>query len=150
MKLEQLLASAPPEEWRVGQLHALGWYDGPEEGVCALAVPGGEFYFEKLDERYNPDGLDERLFRLSELPAGSVAEVVALVPDLASGDEAIRQQANLLLEAIRAKKRRTPLVVLTPDWEHFLGFWSVPPAAEDGKSDWFSLLGIPRVESHEV
>src|SRR5688572_25483495 len=75
MKLEALLRSVPVDQWVVQDVIAFDWYDGAREGVCSLARPGGEFYFELLDERLNPDGVDDRLFRLSELPTGSVAEL---------------------------------------------------------------------------
>src|SRR5712691_11225607 len=65
----------PPDQWVPGQTIAFDWYDGPRAGVCSLGRPGGEFFFELLDERYNPDGLDDRLYRLSELPPGTVEEV---------------------------------------------------------------------------
>lgn len=140
MTLEDLLLASPPAKWEVAQLHATGWYDGPEEGVCALAVPGGEFYFEKVGERYNPEGLDDRLFRLSELPAGSVAEVLAVVPRLANQDETIRKRAEEQLAAICARRRPTAIVIRTPDWEHFLGCWRVD---RTNVSDWFADLNIP-------
>ncbi len=146
MNLEELLKSTPPEQWKVGQLYALGWYDGPESGVCSLAVPGGEFYFEMIDERYNPDGLDDRIFRLSELPAGSVADVLGIAPNLGSKYDATRKEANVRLEGICARKLPTTLIVHTQDWEHFLGCWKVDPTRTD-ITDWFSLLNIPAAET---
>jgi hypothetical protein len=142
MKLEELLASVPIDQWKVGWLYPLEWYDGPREGVCALAVPGGEFYFKLLAERYNAEGLDDRLYRLSELPAGSVAEVLSAARDFASADATLRERAEQRMEQVLSKKRPTALVIHTQDMEQFLGLWNVERPEVNG-ADWFSLLSIP-------
>src|SRR5207248_66436 len=77
MSLAAQLAAAPVARWRTRRAVVLDWYDGPREGVCALAEPACEFYFELLDERPTADDLDDRLFRLSALPPGSVAALLA-------------------------------------------------------------------------
>ena len=141
MKLEELLESLPVDQWQVAQVYNFDWHDGPREGVCSLTAPGGEFCFELLEERYNPDGLDYRLFRLSELPNGSVEEVLSAVPDLASSSEPVRRRAEQRLQMIRAKRRLTPLVVLTQDMIHFLGYWRIE-GVQGADVDWFSALGI--------
>jgi hypothetical protein len=51
MSLEHKLLSTPVDQWTVRQVVVLDWYDGPREGVCSLASPGGEFFFELLAER---------------------------------------------------------------------------------------------------
>jgi len=149
MKLEELLQSLPADQWKVGQIYSFDWHDGPRAGVCSLAVPGGEFYFQMIDERYNPDGLDDRIFRLSELPAGSVAEVLSVIPDLRSSDEAVRQKAERQLERIENSRRPTSLVILSQYMDYFEGCWHVDPARTD-KTDWFAVLGIaPREPASE-
>src|SRR5438876_4645618 len=82
MKLETLLGSLPVDQWVTKQAVVFDWFDGPREGVCSLARPGGEFYFELLDERPNAEDLDDRLFRLSELAPGSVTEVLTATREL--------------------------------------------------------------------
>src|SRR5436309_2373273 len=82
MDLEQLLTAVPVSGWRTRQAVVFDWYDGPREGVCALAEPACEFYFELLAEHPTPDDLDDRLFRISELPSGSVDELLAALGDL--------------------------------------------------------------------
>lgn len=143
MKLEELLLSWPVDQLRVSQVYSFDWYDGPREGVCSLAVPPCEFYFHLLDERYNPDGLDDRLFRLSELPPGSVSQVVSASADLAKPDEAVRRQAERRIDAATATKRPTSLVIHTQDMNQFLGCWNVEPNAGTDV-DWFAVLGIPQ------
>jgi len=146
MKLEEKLTSMPVNQWKVDRIYAFDWYDGPREGVCSLTVPSCEFYFELLDERYNPDGLDDRLFRLSELPTGSVRDVVAAVPDLASPSESVRQKADERIDAATARKRPTALVIHSQDLENFLGCWQVD-LTEAKTADWFAVLGIPQEPS---
>lgn len=145
MKLEELLQSVPVGQWKAGQSYSFDWHDGPRAGICSLATPGGEFYFEMVDERYNPDGLDDRLFRLSELPTGSVAEVLSIVPDLRHSDESVRHRARHRLETIENSRRPTSLIVLSQDMEHFDGFWRVDLAQADD-TDWFAALGIAPVK----
>jgi hypothetical protein len=146
MTLEETLLSVPFNQWRVGQVYSYGWYDGPRDGGCRLVTPACEFYFELIDERYNPDGLDDRLYRLSEIPLGSVAEMEKLSHQWRNSDPAISQEATRRLDAIRAARRPTDLVVYSTYMNEFLGCWRVDPAQTDVK-DWFTFLGIPAQDS---
>src|SRR5437763_152297 len=82
MNFEERLLAVPVDQWSVSQVVAFDWYDGPRSGICAFAHPAVEFYFDVVDERYNPDGLDDRLFRLSELPPGSLNRAQAAMREL--------------------------------------------------------------------
>lgn len=146
MSFEDALRSVPAGQWQVQQVQALDWYDGPREGVGVLGVPPCEFYFELLDERYHPDGLDDRLFRLDELPPGSVQDVASVLPHLASPREEDRRRARARLDEIKATRRPTPLVVYTRDWQRILGCWSAEHVSNGG-GDWFAALGIPQARS---
>ena len=158
MQLETLLRNTPVGQWATRLAIIFDWYDGPREGICSLSRPGVEFYFELLDERFNPDGLDDRLLRLSELPSGSVAETQSVLSVLGSPthcywvpiwrfpDEAARERGERQVQAVRAARRPTDLVICTQDMEHFLGLWTVPRTEPDRK-DWFAFLGIPAVDS---
>ncbi len=148
MKLEELLTSVPVGQWQAGNQYSLEWYDGPREGVCSLNVPGGEFYFKLLDERYNPNGCDDRLFRLSELPAGSVAELLSVVPVFAGREESAQREADQRLQTILSRRRPTTLVIWTQDMLEFLGCWNIDQAAPDD-GDWFAFLGIPPAAPEE-
>lgn len=159
MQLETLLKDTPVDQWATRLAIIFDWYDGPREGVCCLSQPGGEFYFELLDERMDPDGLDDRLLRLSELPAGSVAETQSVLEDLGGpthcywvpiwkfSSDAARERGERQVQAVRAARRPTDLVIWTPDMEQFLGLWTVARTEPDRK-DWFAFLGIPPVESN--
>jgi hypothetical protein len=136
-----LLESLPAEQWRVGQIYCYDWHDGPREGVCCLLKPPAQFYFELLDQRYNRDGLDDRLFRLSELPPGSVAEVLSTLPDLQNPSEEVRRRAGARLDAINARRRPTSVIIWTQDMKRFQGCWNVEPSEAD-VTDWFAALGI--------
>ena len=97
-----------------------------------MAKPDCEFFFELLDEQSAPEDLDDRLFRLSELPKGTVAGILAVLRGLG-------EPANTLWvplwrfenETERAKveqeidrllgRRRTAIVVRTRDRMDFAG-----------------------------
>src|SRR5712691_11519086 len=121
MSLEETLLAAPREQWHVARTYVYGWQDGPTHGACEMAAPQCEFFFELLSERYNPDGLDDRIYRLSELPAGSVAELLTLHTQGAGRAGPVRDEADRRIEEIRAARRPTSLVVYSQDMEHFLG-----------------------------
>jgi hypothetical protein len=156
--LETALKSLPPSQWVTRQAIAFDWYDGPREGICALARPVGEFYFELLDERMNPEDSDDRLFRLKELAAGSVEGAVRALEDLGGPsaplwvplwrfhDEAARRRAEQHLQELRAGARATPLVVFTRDMVQFLGCWTIDRSAPE-PPDWFTALGIPQEQT---
>src|SRR5437879_3358198 len=77
MTLESTLMSVPVENWRSAKVMVFDYHDGPRAGVCILAEPQCDFYFELLDERRVEDDLDDRLFRLSTLPAGMADRLAA-------------------------------------------------------------------------
>lgn len=154
MKLEKSLASVPPAEWVANQVIVFDWYDGPRQGVACLGRPMCEFAFTLLAERPCPDGLDDRLFRVSELPANSVARILGLlrpqgspshkvwVPVWQPGRAEERSQVDQEIDSILSQQRDTGLVIATRDMETFLGCWH---AERNGSqiTDWFSALSIP-------
>jgi hypothetical protein len=153
MSFEQLLASVPVDHWQTRQAIAFDWYDGPREGICSLANPAVEFFYSLLGERQNSDDADDRLFRLSEIPEGSVASAIKSLADLGLASDLsnpvwcpiwqfptddAKLRAEQVLRDIEAGKKPTAMVVLTRDMIDFLGCWRV---------DWFSALGIPSRQS---
>jgi hypothetical protein len=128
MNLEEALVSVDFNQWKVRQVIALDWYDGPRDGLCALATPDCEFAFDLLDERFNPDDMDSRLFRLRELSSGSV-------------DSAFQDDSDANLNRILSQSRLTNVIVHSQDFENFLGFWSLAEFPSE-KIDWFTFLGI--------
>lgn len=153
MELKNKLTSRAPDDWVVDQVIVFDWYDGPRQGVACLTQPPCEFYFELLAERYNPNGLDDRLFRVSELPPGSVAKVLEATQALGSPTNAVwvptwkfssegeRRQADQAINQILSARKDTGIVIASPDMATFLGCWQT-----DGDShpitDWFSALGV--------
>jgi hypothetical protein len=111
--------------------------------VCSLCNPPVEFYFELLAERFNPDDLDDRLFRLSEIPTGSAETLHTL---WGAAKEADRRRAEQFAEGLKMAKRPTGLVILSRDMESIGGCWVVDPDHQ-AVADWFSFLGIRQVVS---
>jgi len=152
--LENVLLSVPAREWRHRQTIALDWYDGAREGLCRLAHPEAEFYFTLLDERYDPEGLDERLMTVHQCPPGSgeaLLEALAFLgepdgpvwcPVWLHPDPARLEQGRQAMDRIVARAEPTGLVVLTRDTRAFLGCWRRGPDKPEGQS-WFEALGIP-------
>jgi hypothetical protein len=152
MTLETALLSKPVSLWRTRQAIVFDWYDSPRAGLCALAEPRVEFAFDLLDERPTDDGLDDRLFRLSELPDGTVDQVLALLTELGRPtgpvwvpvwqfqDEERQRDIEDRLRVIESGKRPTGLIVSTRDMTHFLGCWDYPTNGTVG--DWFAALAV--------
>lgn len=148
MRLEELLTTAPVEQWKVGKVYSYGWYDGPTHGAGSLLTPACEFWFDLLDERFNPNGLDDRIYRLSELTTGSVEELLAGHHAWSTLDESGRWEVDRRIQEIRAMRHPTALVIYSQDLHHFLGCWTVDPT-KNHVDDWFTFLGIPPTPPEE-
>jgi hypothetical protein len=153
MEFAKHLQAVPVCSWKTRQAIIFDWYDGPREGVCALVRPDVEFLFTLLEERRNDDDLDDRLFRLQEIPAGSVAGMGAALTDLGvpAGpvwvplwrfpDDAARERAERHIRAMRAMARPTSMVISTQDMQQFQGCWDTQPLGTE-VADWFTALGV--------
>jgi hypothetical protein len=153
MILESALFTKPTREWKTRQAVIFDWYDGPRTGVASLEAPAYEFHFHLLSEKATDDDLDDRLFRVSELPVGSVSQILKAVQGLGEPatttwapvwrfpSEKERIAAELEIERLLAKKRETDIVIWTRDMREFLGAWH---AERNGtpEANWFTKLGI--------
>lgn len=154
MPIEDVLLTLGPQRWKTERAIVFDWNDGPRHGIASLAFPTCGFVFDLLEERYNPDGLNDRLFRLRELPVGSVESVVKVLAELGEpanpvwlpvwkfASEAGQQKAERSIDAILAASRQTDLVILSRDLEHFEGIWVIG-TIERSQADWFRRLRIP-------
>ncbi len=154
MELENKLAAIPVDEWLTEQAIVFDWQDGPSEGLCSLRHPEAEFQFELLDQRHNPDDLDDRLFRLRQLPMGTVAEALRVLSVLGQpthcvwaplwrfADAAQQRQAEKLLDELQAKATPLDLVIASRDMKHFQGCWRSKTANGEAV-DWFARLVVP-------
>jgi hypothetical protein len=136
MNLEQILAGAVPRQWVTRQAIILDWNAGPRTGVCALSQPRCEFFFHLFAEPLEGDLLAIRLFAVSELRAGVVAQIEALlytlgrpvgplwVPVWKFSDESMRREIEGCLDALLVAARPTALLAATGDWLHFDGCWN--------------------------
>ena len=153
MHKQHALKSLPPKEWVSDRVVVFDWFDGARRGVVRMLKPKCEFLFELLAERLNPDGLDDRLFRVVELPEGSVAKIldaihslgdpvnVVWVPVWRFGSEEERVRADRELDCILSQRKETKLVIRSRDMATFLGCWQLERRS-DQTSDWFSKLCI--------
>ncbi len=154
MTFEQTIASLPVSQWKTRRAIVFDYYDGPRSGICCLELPAVEFWFDLLDERYNEDGLDDRLYRINELSPGTVAEVDAMLRVVGSpigpvwapiwrfSDDESRRTAEQRLKNIEASKRPTTIVIHSQDMQDFLGRWDIAMDCHD-IADWFDHLNIP-------
>jgi hypothetical protein len=153
MTLEQQLASLSPHDWQVHQVVVFDWFDGPRQGLARLSKPEGEFVFELLAERPTADDLDDRLFRISELPAGSVDKILGVLRPLGSPSNVIwtpvwkfasdeeRVLADQAIDRILSQQRETDLLIYTRDLITFRGCWQ-DERANGQAQDWFAALNI--------
>ena len=154
MDLKKVLTAVPVDQWRTQQVIVFDWHDGPREGLCSLANPQAEFFFALLDERHNPDGLDDRLFRIREVSPGTVARTIKELRDLGAPDSVVwvpvwrfpnvanAQRAERFLEELRTKAAPLSVVIASRDLERFQGCWDAGTVNQPA-SDWFSSLSIP-------
>ena len=151
MNLELLLAGTSHQQWVTRQAIVLDWKEGPRSGVCALSQPRGEFFFHLFAEPKEGDLLPTRLFAVSELPAGAVAQIENLlhvfghaagplwVPVWNFADEGMRREVEGRLDAVLVAARPTAMLIATVDWLHFEGCWNA-----DLKPPLRSLASCPR------
>ena len=139
MDWEEKLLAMPVDQWLVKQVVVLDWHDGPRHGLCALTNPAVEFFFDLFDEEYNPDGLNLLIVRLKELPLGSVVQFASELNKLGPGPvnrpvwipvwkfatADARCHAEELVEALKARARKTDLLISTPDMTEFTGCWGL-------------------------
>ena len=136
-----LLDSMPFQNWRMDQIVIFGFYDGPEKGVARLSLPAYEFTFKKIAERYNPDGLDDRLFLIGELPTGSASKIQACMQQQRIDPEE-KGKSDAEIQKILALEIVTNSVIHSREFENILGYWPGIYKAEQTR-DWFVELGIP-------
>jgi len=153
MNIAKTLSSMPLSFLTIDQVVALHWQDGPMEGVVRMATPKCEFSFDLFAERYNPDGLDDRLFSLRHIPDGSVTRILMSIQGLGRPSstvwapiwrfptESMRSQADNIIDQILKSAVPTNLIAYSTDWRTILGVWQID--CQVGPQDWFSKLRIP-------
>lgn len=153
MNMEERLLTTTVDSWKTQQAIVFDWHDGPIQGVCALAMPDCEFAFDLIEERFNPDGLDDRLFRLREIPKGTIARILSLISTLGKPAHSVwipvwsfadmreRASADAAIDELLNSSRHTNIVIRSDDMVTVRGCWEVISMPLEGK-DWFSHLGI--------
>ncbi|HLX63951.1 MAG TPA: hypothetical protein VKX17_21950 [Planctomycetota bacterium] len=150
------LLRTPCANWQTRQAIVLDWHDGPIEGVCALAKPKFEFFFELYSDKHNSRGLDDRLYVISQIKDGSVNRILRALKALGEptspvwapvwkfAKEADRVKAERVIESVLNAKRGTGVIVRTQDMKEFNDCLNI---ARDTKRflSWFEYKG-PSVE----
>lgn len=140
--------------WVIRLVLVMDWYDGPRGGACVLSAPERErdYWFELLDERSRADDVDERLFRLFDLPVGSVDRLVARlhplgspsetvwVPRWSHDDAATLERLGREVEEVRARAVESEFVVRSGTMDLFVEGWIVPQGT--AVADWFLYLSL--------
>lgn len=133
-KLETALRSVPAEEWKVRQVIALDWYDGPTMGLCELAYPHCVFRFEMTAIGYGANSGD-RLFDVSAVPDRAIEDTLRVldrlgppsspiwVPIWKFKDEDIRQGVEDAIDDILALAIHVDVVILARQMVEFHGLW---------------------------
>jgi hypothetical protein len=105
-------------DWHISEPVVFDWYDGPKHGVCVLDHMSMEIEFECIAERYNPDGMEHRIFSISQIESGAVAKIRNLLgSDQKNSDRAI--------DVILCKSRPTGLFVYSFNFVAILHGWRV-------------------------
>lgn len=154
MNTESILTAAKSNACVVKQVIVFDWNDGPVSGICSLETPKCEFEFELIAERYNANDVDERIFKLSALPLGSVDKVIDLlsllggplsrvwIPVWSFPSPEEQEIADNNVDAVLSLSTEMNLVLWTRNMEEFLGIWNVPERSSSAVTDWFSILEI--------
>ena len=136
---------------------ALGYYDGPEDGMVHCGGCGREYRFKLLGSRIESDDETEtRIFGLSPIPDGSMASFTDAmaryqvphlpnwVPLWSFPSEEDRAGMDDLVDRIYEEAKPIEIVLASSPWLsgeiHAARAISAPEAVE-GK-DWFSILGL--------
>jgi len=138
--------------WVIRLVLVMDWYDGPRGGACALSAPNRDYWFELVDERSRTEDLDDRLFRLLDLPLGSVDRLVAClhplgspsgtvwVPRFSHDDAAMLARVRRDVDEVHARAVESELIVRSDTTESFAEGWLVPPGT--AVTDWFHYLSF--------
>lgn len=138
--------------WETQLAIVTDWYDGPREGLCALASPRRDFWFDVVAEREAGNEPDDRLFVLSDVPIGTVAQLELQLSVLgkASGkvwvpkwfhrDREVLDQLEQALQKARSSAVPSGEVFLSRNMLDFAGLWEVQDI--DSVTDWFGFLGL--------
>lgn len=141
-------------EWIVHQAIIFDWYNGPRHGVCAFKVPRCEFVFDLFAERFNPDGMDDRLLVLRELPDESLQRIISEISCLGEPSSSVwipvwkfstenkRRHADEIIDTILDSSIQTNIILWTRNLEEVLGAWKITNLNTSEPVEWFSRLNI--------
>jgi hypothetical protein len=78
MSTRTVLLKTDPRQWRVQQVIAWGWHDGPREGICQFSYPPCVVFFRVMAEQWLQGKFGERLYTLRGVSDGVLNETLSL------------------------------------------------------------------------
>ena len=134
---------------------ALGYYDGPTNGLAQCGEDGPVYKFDLLDELYNPEGLDLRAFALAPAPRNSLAELITAysphlspqwplwVPLWMLPTKEIQQAMERVTDEVLGRAGAVEWILAAADLLGELqAARTVRPEELSAITDWFAFLGI--------
>ncbi|MCA1789614.1 MAG: hypothetical protein LC667_07095 [Thioalkalivibrio sp.] len=135
-----------PSKWRVARLIALGYYDGPTEGLVELADGSGVYRFDMIDA--DPER-DLRAIKLSALPSDTFDEIVNVleselgparwpvwVPRWEFGSEARRHETEERIDSMCARARPFAIAACDDTLERCLKVAPIPDRTAADIKQW--------------
>jgi hypothetical protein len=153
----QMLGIAPQVMAPFDEIIALGYYDGPTDGILHCRGCNQEFYFEMLDSRFDlPEEDETRIFSLSPIAEGTLAKFTAAMskyqqpswpfwrPTWSFPSEQERDEMNALVDRVMDRKGSVEWVVASSSWlsGEILAARPVSIDEFDQENHWFSFLGV--------
>ena len=137
---------------------ALGYYDGPTNGLLECGAGGQVFKFDLLDEQANPEGLEVRVFGLALLSPSALTQLAQAyarfftprwpvwVPVWQFPRREDQEAMERLTDQVLQQAGPVQWVVATAGdlLGEVIAARRVTPEEASRVSDWFSFLGLAR------
>ena len=135
----QTLMSVSIDQWKVSQVIALDWQDGPREGICVLERPACQLYFDTLAEQWLGSRFGDRLYRLHRLADDALQRTLLAfgvpvpphsptwAPHGEYASDAEQTRIETAIEAIVGSAEFVGVAVRSPDMLVFSEIWLLPP-----------------------
>jgi hypothetical protein len=147
------LCKTKVKDWCTHLAIVFDWDNGPKQGICQLAHPKCEFVYDLLAARSNPNGLDDRLFRLRGVQIGTIDKIASLlsiigppsspvwIPIWRFPSDNYKKAVDSEIDALLSKSSETGIVIWTQNMQKYLGCWC-ESTVQPVDLDWFTHFDI--------